>query len=93
MTPDFSPAMLKFFLRARVMHEANIAFPAARASQERGAKVAIRKRAGVTNTEFELAWMGRLMAPVPRAKLWAALGINPGAFGVILMHGGQETSP
>ncbi|MBP2560829.1 hypothetical protein J2857_003598 [Neorhizobium galegae] len=90
MTPDFSPAMLKFFIRARVAHAANIAFPAPRGSQERAAKVAIRKAAAVTEFEFNMAWMGRLDRPLPRLKLWMSFGIDPAVFGLRLNNGGQE---
>lgn len=93
MTPEFSPAMMKFFLRARVAHAANVAFPASRGSQERGAKTEIRKRAGVTVQEFEMAWMGRLLSPEPRLRLWIALGIDPSVYRIQLTHGGQEVIP
>lgn len=93
MTPDFSPAMLKFFLRARVTHMANVAFPAPRASQERCAKVQLRKAAGVTQFEFDMAWMGRLSRPTPRLKIWMSLGIDPSVFSIRLNDGGQEPIP
>lgn len=93
MTTDFSPQMLSLFLRARVCHMANTAFPAARGSQERGAKAALRKEAGVTDFEFNMAWMGRLSRPVPRLKLWMSFGIDPAVFGVRLIDGGQEQIP
>lgn len=93
MTPDFSPSMLKFFLRARVHHMANVAFPAPRGSQERGAKTTLRKAAGVTEFEFQMAWMGRLERPLPRLKLWMSLGIDPAVFGIRLTHDGQEPIP
>lgn len=93
MNPDLSPSMLKFFIRARVAHEANIAFPAPRGSQERAAKVAIRKAAGVTEFEFNMAWMGRLDRPLPRLRLWMSFGIDPAVFSIRLNHGGQEQIP
>jgi hypothetical protein len=93
MTPDFSPAMLRLFLRARVCHMANTAFPGARASQERGAKTELRKAAAVTQFEFDMAWMGRLERPVVRLKLWISLGIDPAVFGIRLNEGGQEDIP
>lgn len=93
MTPDFSPAMLEFFLRARVRHMANVAFPASRGSQERAAKVELRKAAGVTAFEFKEAWAGRLKRPTPRLKLWMSFGIDPSIFNVRLTDGGQEDFP
>lgn len=94
MTPHFSPNMLRLFLRARVCHMANTAFPAPRGTQERGAKAKLRKAAGVTDFEFNMAWMGRLERPLPRLKLWMSFGIDPAVFGVRLVDGGgQEIIP
>lgn len=94
MTPDFSPSTLRLFLRARVLHTANTGFPAARGTQDRGAKVALRRAAGVTEFEFTMAWMGRLERPLPRLKLWISFGIDPAVFGVRLTDGGgQEEIP
>lgn len=91
--PDFSPLMLRLFLRARVCHMANTAFPAARGSQERGARTQLRKAAGVTQFEFDMAWTGRLERPVARLKLWISLGIDPAIFSIRLNEGGQEPIP
>lgn len=90
MTSDFSPAMLKFFLHARVHHMANTAFPASRSAQERGAKSELRKAAGVTDFEFRMAWSGRLRRPLPRLKIWMSLGIDPSVFGVRLIEDGEQ---
>ena len=102
MPPDFSPAMLRFFLHARVSHAGLVAVPLcsplpsgqrpheAKAPAERRMKDSIRKTAGITNLEFQSAWLGRLPTPDPRAKLWGALGLIPASFGVRLTHGGQE---
>lgn len=88
--PDFSPAMLKAFLRMRVRHAVATAFADTR-NAERVEKTRIRKTAGVTNNEFDFAWNGRLIRAAPREKLWAALGIMPGAIGIVLTDdGGQE---
>lgn len=89
--PDFSPAMLSFFLRARAHfahanHPARCGFQAA-AKRE---KAIWRKLARVTHAEMEFAWMGRLLSPAPRARLWGALGHAPGDYGILLTHGGQE---
>lgn len=77
MRPDHSPAMLQLFLRARAAHVGHMAGPRAAEAEKRR----IRRKAGVTVTEFEMAWMGRV-APVgagSRAceKLWRALGHEP----------------
>lgn len=98
MTPDFSPAMLKGFLRARVKMTAYMsAYPAPPLTLtdlpkgETAAKAAIRKHAGVTADEFSNAWDGRLLPMSARLKLWLALGVNPESHGVRLLDGdGQE---
>lgn len=90
--PDFSPAMLAFFLRARA-HFAQTGKPPARGGFQAAArheKTRLRKLASVTHAEMEFAWMGRLLSPAPRARLWGALGHVPGDHGVLLTHGGQE---
>lgn len=89
--PDFSPAMLATFLRARAVHAVEQARGSARrAAALKRCKDALRRAAKVTHAEFDLAWMGRLNAPEPRVRLWAVLGQFPADFGVVLIHGGQE---
>lgn len=91
MKPDFSPAMLRAFLRARAgLRLADSGAPWRRRETMKAFKAETRKRSGVTNAEFHFAWMGRLLSPGPRAKLWAALGRFPADHGVTLTHGGQE---
>ncbi|MDF1606971.1 hypothetical protein PZ897_02140 [Hoeflea sp. YIM 152468] len=96
MRPEFSPAMLKVFLRARIadaVFRAGGAEPAGgvRYDATRKAKAGIRKAAGVTNFEFNFAWTGRLNTAEARAKLWGALGHVPADHGVTLTDdGGQE---
>lgn len=90
-TPDFSPAMLRLFLRAR----ADLGMPEGATRRQRAAalrafKMGIRKQAGVTSGQFDLAWMGRLQTPETRVRLWAVLGHFPGDFGIVLDYGGQE---
>lgn len=99
--PDFSPAMLAFFLRARA-HFAHASRAAAGPqtskppvrggfqAMARHEKTRLRKLARVTHAEIEFAWMGRLLSPEPRARLWGALGHVPGDYGILLTHGGQE---
>lgn len=94
MTPDFSPAMLKTFLRLRVGHMANLSFPSTRISAERIAKAELRKAGGVTREEFDDAWQGRLKAGLPRTKIWQALWVDPADHGQRLTDdGGQELMP
>lgn len=89
--PDYSPAMLRLFLRARAVHAlGGVRGPARRASALKRCKDELRRTARLTHAEFEFAWMGRLSSPVPRARLWAILGHHPGDFGIVLTHGSQE---
>ncbi len=78
--PEFSPAMLRLFLRARAVHEG---------SAEQFAR-RTRKAAKVTEAQFEMAWMGRLNSPQPRSRLWGALGLVPADHGVMLTPDGQS---
>lgn len=98
MTPDFSPTMLKGFLRARVKMTAYLAaYPAPPLSgvdlpkAESAARGSIRKQAGITAGDFKAAWDGRPVALPVRLKLWSALGVNPAAHGIRLVDAdGQE---
>lgn len=88
--PDYSPAMLRLFLRARALHAAaQMREPAWHASAAKRFRDETRQRAKVTVAEFDFAWMGRLLRPEPRVRLWAVLGHHPSDFGVVLTHGGQ----
>lgn len=91
--PEFSPAMLRLFLRARIAHAVHVAgaaTPGQRHDAARKAKAAIRRAAKVTNFEFEFAWMGRLANAATRAKLWGALGVVPAEHGVTLTDDGGQ---
>lgn len=89
--PDFSPVMLSLFLRARAQFcVSDSGGPWRRTEIVRAFRADMRKRAGVTNVEFHMAWMGQLASPEPRAALWAVLGHPPAAHGVTLVHGGQH---
>jgi len=95
--------MLQFFIHARSM-EACAAYaeehPECRSAERSGdlyKKVRagflekLRKAAGVTLTQFNLAWSGRLNKAAPRLKLWGACGVVPGDYGIILTDdGGQQ---
>lgn len=89
--PDFSPAMLRLFLRARAAHAVGgLTAPMRRVAALDRCKVKLRRSANVTRAEFDIAWTGRLYSPVPRARLWAVLGHHPGDFGIVLTESGQE---
>ena len=89
--PDFSPAMLKAFLRLRVAHMAGLTFSSSRITAERSAKAELRQCSGLTRAEFDDAWQGRLKAGRARAKIWAALWVDPAEHGLLLADdGGQE---
>ncbi|QPC88683.1 hypothetical protein GA830_12090 [Mesorhizobium sp. NBSH29] len=88
MRPNFSTAMLRLFLRARCRMAAQ---PGRRSFQadSRRERDRLRRLAGVTAVQMDLAWMGRLESAEPRVRLWAVLGHHPGDHGVVLTHGGQ----
>lgn len=91
--PDYSPKMLRLFLHARVRFagaEAAAFEPRNRASGERAEKRRLRKAAKVTNNEFHMAWMGWLLSAADRTRLWAALGVYPADFGVVLENLGKQ---
>lgn len=98
MTPDFSPAMLKRFIRARIGIEVYgriFAAPAGFAPKleavEAEEKDRLREAAGLTEEQLDLAWMGRGLSLAPRERLWKALGVDPAGCGVRLLdHGKQE---
>lgn len=91
--PEYSPAMLSLFLRARAVDAcAGSRQPARRAAALARCKAELRRMAKVTVSEFEFAWMGRLLRPEPRARLWAVLGHHPSDFGIVLTRGGQEVA-
>lgn len=91
--PDFSPEMLKGFLRARVKvrfyEKAYPNHPLARkadqAKLERAIKGLLRKETGISATEFENAWQGRRVSADTRVRLWHALGVSPSRHGVELI--------
>lgn len=97
-TPDFSPAMLKGFLRARVKMEAYMAaYPnsplkakADQAHREGHSRGKLRKRAGVSAKDFKRAWDGLGVDLNARVKLWRALGVSPTAHGIRLIGADQQ---
>lgn len=89
--PDFSPAMLAVFLRARAARAVfDGATPKTREATMRRANAALRRLAGVSAEAFHQAWMGWLNDAGLRARIWAALGHYPGDHGIRLTDGGQE---
>ncbi|EPE95729.1 hypothetical protein [Rhizobium grahamii] len=81
---DFSPLMLKRFLRLRVEKMARTAYPAFGTTGARAAKVELRKLSGLSREAFDLAYDGRLHDVEPRRRIWAALWVDPEAVGVTL---------
>ncbi|NEI60934.1 hypothetical protein [Rhizobium leguminosarum] len=91
MRPDFSPVMLKQFLALRVAMMVRLDFPSPLRNGAKAARTDLRKRSGLTRDEFDLACKGRLKEGAPRAKIWAALWIDPASLGILLTDdGGQE---
>jgi len=97
-TPDFSPSMLKGFLRARIKIEFYMAaYPGEplKASpdiskQEAGLRGEMRKRSGLDAKTFNRAWNGLDIDCEARVKLWRALGVSPSAHGVRLVGTDQQ---
>ena len=89
--PIFSPAMLAFFLRARAVlaHAEQPARCGMQATVKRERK-RWQKLSGLTHTEIEFAWMGRLNNGAKRACLWAILGHHPSDFGIVLTDDGGQ---
>lgn len=88
--PDFSPAMLRAFLRIRVDFAVRTGMRDG-FDMVKAEKAALKRAAGVTTNEFHFAWMGWLQQAGPRVRLWAALGIFPADQGWVLTDdGGQE---
>jgi len=87
MTPEYSPSMLRLFLRARCLHQVNAGI----CRDVKAARNVLRKRASVTSAAFDVAWSGRLNKAETRLRLWGALGHVPADHGVTLTDdGGQD---
>ncbi|WP_322990311.1 hypothetical protein [Hoeflea sp.] len=85
--PEFSPDMLRLFLRARCLH----AVSSGVICDIKAARAALRKRAGVTAAAFDVAWAGRLHKAQTRLKLWGALGLVPADHGIVLSDDGGQS--
>lgn len=87
--PDFSPAMLRGFLQARVVIRA--------AERQIDAEIAEKQiaretadAAGEAVETVRQAMAGRLKRAGARAAIWAALGIFPADHGVMLTDNGGQ---
>ena len=90
MTPDFSPQMLGKFLQLRVAHMVRVSFPSVGKSAEKAACAELRKLSGLTRDQFALAFAGRLREGRARAKIWAALWVDPAEFNLLLTDDGKQ---
>lgn len=73
---DYSPRMLRLFLRARIVFRAVMdGVPRERARKLVSADV--RKAARITHVQFDIAMRGYAVDPRTRAAIWGALGIVP----------------
>lgn len=104
MTPDFSPKMLRGFVRARIsMAGYRTMFPDERKSTKRpvmsfdeacaAERARLIKRAGITEDQMDLVLSGTGIETSARVRLWKALDANPARFGIVLVGtGGQEVA-
>lgn len=95
MIPDYSPAMLRGFLTARIVMAEHLAANSevARRNARRAEKVMIRNAAQVSDAILTLALQGRLMNGTLRARIWGAIGIVPAVLGVTLTDDGGQVPP
>ncbi|MEO3386034.1 hypothetical protein [Mesorhizobium sp. CAU 1741] len=88
--PDFSPAMMMLFLRGRAVNALfDVRGTAKRDAALRRFNRDLRKQAGITGVQLDMAWMGRLQKAEPRARLWAVLGHHPSDHGLVLTDDGS----
>jgi hypothetical protein len=88
--PDYSPAMLASFLRIRVAYANLTAFKPGH-DTIKAERAMLAHAAGVTPGDFWVAWQGNALGAGLRARLWAALGVYPADFGVVLDDAGGQT--
>ncbi len=91
--PDFSPPVLAGFIRVRkrvasCSHTPLDAVPCQRCQNK--VRDELRRAAGVTCAEMDMAMHGRLASAVPRDHLWRALGIVPADYRIRLLNGGKQ---
>jgi hypothetical protein len=81
--------MLRGFLVARVIVAAADA-GTTQAAAWKGLKARWRKESRLTAADLQAAYAGRLVGAGKRAALWAALGVHPSDFGVMLTDKAQQ---
>lgn len=93
MTPDYAPAILKAFLHARVVFGA-VVFGSSEKSAWRSLRKELRTTTKLKAADLDAAYAGRLSLASARTKLWAALGVFPADFAVLLDDkGSQQPKP
>lgn len=80
--PEYSPRMLALFIAARVTHAVECAggdtlSEPAKDAAERTARASLRKAAGVTVADFDLAAAGKRASDAARTRLWASFDQFP----------------
>lgn len=87
--PDYSPEMLSSFLRIRVAYANLTAFKPGR-DTVKAERALLARAAGVSRADFWVAWQGNALDSALRTRLWAALGVYPADFGVVLDDDGGQ---
>lgn len=95
MIPDYTPAMLRCFLAARITLAERLAgsTEAARRNARRTERTRIRTAANVSDAVLAEAIGGRLKNAALRVRIWAALGVRPDVLGVTLDDDGGQHPP
>lgn len=74
--PEYSPRMLRLFLRARIVFRA-VMDGVPREQARKLVSADIRRAARITHVQFDIAMRGHAVNPRTRAAIWGALGIVP----------------
>lgn len=95
MIPDYSPAMLRGFLAARITLAEHLAgsTEAARRNARRTERTRIRTAAAVSDAVIAEAIGGRLKNAALRVRIWGALGVVPAVLEVSLDDDGGQHPP
>lgn len=89
--PEYSPAMLSFFLRARaVLAHAELPSRSGIAVTVKREKRRWKQLSRLTHGQVDFAWMGRLRNAEARVRLWAVLGHFPADHGIVLTDDGGQ---
>jgi hypothetical protein len=91
MQPDYSSEMLQAFLHIRVDFTNRTSFSPGYDTIKAERHV-LAKTAGVTKDQIWRAWQGKPVNAAVRTRLWAALGVYPADFGVVLTDDGGQMS-